>query len=144
MIPVKFPAGIAIAYSMPSDLKTSTMKSEAGRSLAAGEVGVGADSLEPAVPPCVAGACVSAKAFCATNPAAPAVAPLRNLRRSIEVLLSCMRTSLEKQTQRKLDLPGRGRGLQDLPDRRQAPLRHDLAGGIALVRSAGKHHRSRG
>src|SRR5882672_5653027 len=72
---------------MPSDLMTSTMKSEPVLSVVSTSTPAGSSSfgIIGAVADCACKACgVAIDEAVATNPAAPAAAPFRNLRRSTE------------------------------------------------------------
>src|SRR5215470_10536349 len=94
----KVDPGFAAQYSMPSDLMTSSMKSDPGRSVvytsARGGGLVSAavrrapgNGVAAAARACAAGAaCGSAVEGLATSAAAPAAAPLRNPRRLSGVL----------------------------------------------------------
>src|SRR5690242_17229992 len=82
--PAKDEPGLAHAYSKPSDLRTSTMKSDPGRPAArASPVGGGVeDSPAAALGTAARICCAAAIGGFVTSAAAPAAAPFRKPRRS--------------------------------------------------------------
>src|SRR6185295_12693174 len=86
--------GFAATYSKPSDLMTSTMKSEPGRSVVYMSTRGGGGLVSDATWAGEGGGaarrfwtCAFAAGGFATSPAAPAAAPFRKRRRSTELLL---------------------------------------------------------
>src|ERR1700676_5403101 len=95
----KLEPGLEAIYSMPSDLMTSTMKSEPVRSVVNTSMPDGSSSLGiiGAVADCagkdLGAAIVEALA---TSPAAPTAAPFKNLRRSTESFFAMIGHPLRK------------------------------------------------
>src|SRR4030088_3480430 len=97
--PRKLEPGLEAIYSWPSDLRTSTMKSDPDLSVVNTSTLEGSSSfgIIRAVPDGAGIACGAASVEAlATSPAAPAAAPFKNLRRSTESFFAIARISFEE------------------------------------------------
>src|SRR6267378_8619748 len=104
--PRKLEPGLEAIYSMHSDLRTSTMKSDPDRSHVSTSTPEGSSSL--GIIGAVAdwdgrGCCAAIAEALATSPAAPAAAPFKNFRRSTESFFAIAGMSFEENC-----LPPRG------------------------------------